>query len=76
MDRVELLERPAEAKAQDYKVIRLLKVKEHIRVLNGPQCVSGVTWWEVRTESGNTGWIPEVILIEDKVFRLLKKGKQ
>ena len=73
MDRVELLERPAEAKAQDYKVIRLLKVKEHIRVLNGPQCVSGVTWWEVWTESANTGWIQE---FDPSKGRLLKKVKK
>ena len=70
IDRVELLERPADPKAKDYKVIRLLKVKEHIRVLNGPQCMNGVTWWEVRTESGNTGWIRE---FDPSKGRLLKK---
>ena len=57
---IELLERPADQGSKDHKVVRLLKAREHIRVLNGPQCWNDETWWEVRTESGNTGWIREI----------------
>jgi serine/threonine protein kinase len=60
IDRIELLERPADPTSQDYDVVRLLQFKEHVRVLNGPQCMNGVTWWEVWTESGNPGWIQEI----------------
>ena len=60
IDRIELLEQPAAPDSPSYKLVRLLQAREHIRVLNGPQCKDGQTWWEVTTESSNTGWIPEI----------------
>lgn len=59
IDRIALLEQPAAPTSPDYKVIRYIQIKEHIRILNGPQCVNGVTWWEITTESSNTGWSQE-----------------
>jgi hypothetical protein len=69
IDKIELLEQPAEPNAQDYEVVRLLQFREQIRVLNGPQCLNDVTWWEVWTESGNTGWIQEVDPNKGRVVR-------
>jgi hypothetical protein len=49
-------------------IIRTLLKGEHIRVLDGPICSQGGTWWEVFTESSSVGWIREILPGEGNVI--------
>ena len=49
--------------------VRTLRNGEHIIIIGGPICVNGSTWWQVNTESSNTGWTPEIIPGIGKPFK-------
>ena len=48
---------------QDFYENSIAKVDEGIKltIIGGPACSHNGTWWQVRTENGQTGWMREYI---------------
>lgn len=57
---VNLRKEPVVPEQWDANVIRVLQDGEKIKVVGGPRCSHDGTWWEVRSESGSTGWVREI----------------
>ena len=56
-----LYEKPNLPDIQDNKVIRILRMKEKVRVLDGPICTATEIWWKVSGESTDAGWTTELV---------------
>ncbi len=52
----------------DANIVTVLHKNDKLIVIGGPECAHDGTWWEVKTNTGNTGWMRE--FLPDK--RLLK----
>lgn len=48
---------------QDFYANIVVEVEENTRVtiIGGPECAHEGTWWEIRTEYGDTGWMREFV---------------
>jgi len=50
-------------------IVKELAKGDRLAVIGGPECAHDGTWWEVRTESGETGWVREA-LADQRLVRL------
>jgi hypothetical protein len=48
-----------EGPGRSYAEIRRLVPGADLKIIGGPSCANNWSWWEVRTESGFTGWMAE-----------------
>ena len=49
-------------------IVKELSKGDRLAVIGGPECAHDGTWWQVRTDTGETGWVREVLADQ----RLLK----
>lgn len=47
---------------RNYITYEILKEGVTLTVISGPELADGITWWQVETESGDTGWASEEFL--------------
>lgn len=67
-EKVNLRSYPRVPDQWDANIIVALDKGTQVKVIGGPECEHDGTWWKVRTQSGDVGWMRE--LLPDK--RLLK----
>lgn len=48
-----------EGPGRSYSEIRRLVPGADLKIIGGPSCANSWSWWEVKTESGFTGWMAE-----------------
>jgi len=53
---------------KSYNTLKSLVPGADITVIGGPKCANNWSWWQVRTESGFTGWLTEGGDSVDKYF--------
>lgn len=54
-DSVKLREGPGKS----YPVVKSLVPGADVQIIGGPKCANNWSWWQVKTESGYTGWMAE-----------------
>lgn len=64
VDTVALREGPG----KNYAIIKRLVPGADLKVIGGPSCANNWSFWEVRTDSGYTGWMSEGGDSKDKYF--------
>lgn len=59
--KVNLRSSPMVPQTWDANIIAQIEEGERVAIIGGPECAHEGTWWQVRTEDGDTGWMREFI---------------
>ncbi|GAB4403390.1 MAG: hypothetical protein OHK003_31240 [Anaerolineales bacterium] len=57
--KVNLRSYPEVPQTWDANIVAQIEEGERVTIIGGPECAHEGTWWQVRTESGKTGWMRE-----------------
>lgn len=59
--KVNLRSSPVVPQVWDANIVAQVEEGVNVTIIGGPECAHEGTWWEVRTENGNTGWMREFV---------------
>lgn len=41
--------------------VGFLNANTKVEIIDGPECLNGVTWWQIQDENGLSGWVAEAV---------------
>lgn len=59
--KVNLRSAPIVPETWDANIVAQVEEGTQVSIIGGPECAHEGTWWEVRTENGDTGWMREFV---------------